>query len=294
MFCTGIAAVLARTSTRSPCRASWRKAQSLHPAHAAPDHGIELVHAQRREQHHMRAHHVADGDDGKTHGIRLAIGGDAARTGGAHAAAQHIGADHMKAVRVDGQARPDHAAPPPRLAGDGMRTGHMLVTGGGVTDEDGIVARLIERAIGFIGDAHAIQNLPAIERQGLVKLVSRAGEGSDGLGHAGVRHDAARLGPSPALSIASVACARARSIMTSLPEPKSWISAIHAYVPGKSKGADGKPLIKLSANENPLGTSAAALEARALPPPRRSIPIPTARICAALWARCTASIPHGS
>jgi histidinol-phosphate aminotransferase len=46
-------------------------------------------------------------------------------------------------------------------------------------------------------------------------------------------------------------------------EPKSWISAIHAYVPGKSKGADGKPLIKLSANENPLGTSAAALEARA-------------------------------
>jgi len=51
--------------------------------------------------------------------------------------------------------------------------------------------------------------------------------------------------------------------MSKLPEPKPWISAIHAYVPGKSKGADGKPLVKLSANENPLGTSAAALEARA-------------------------------
>jgi len=51
--------------------------------------------------------------------------------------------------------------------------------------------------------------------------------------------------------------------MSKRPEPKSWISAIHAYVPGKSKGADGKPLIKLSANENPLGTSHAALEARA-------------------------------
>lgn len=50
--------------------------------------------------------------------------------------------------------------------------------------------------------------------------------------------------------------------MSTLPEPKPWISAIHAYVPGKSKGADGKPLIKLSANENPLGTSAAALAAR--------------------------------
>jgi len=51
--------------------------------------------------------------------------------------------------------------------------------------------------------------------------------------------------------------------MTKLPTPKPWISAIHAYVPGKSAGADGRPLIKLSANENPLGTSAAALAARA-------------------------------
>ncbi len=47
------------------------------------------------------------------------------------------------------------------------------------------------------------------------------------------------------------------------PAPKPWIAAIHAYVPGKSAGADGKPLIKLSANENPLGTSEAALAARA-------------------------------
>ena len=47
------------------------------------------------------------------------------------------------------------------------------------------------------------------------------------------------------------------------PTPKPWIEAIHAYVPGKSKSGDGKPLIKLSANENPLGTSPAALAARA-------------------------------
>jgi histidinol-phosphate aminotransferase len=50
--------------------------------------------------------------------------------------------------------------------------------------------------------------------------------------------------------------------MTKVPVPKPWISAIHAYVPGKSAGADGRPLIKLSANENPLGTSPAALAAR--------------------------------
>ena len=46
------------------------------------------------------------------------------------------------------------------------------------------------------------------------------------------------------------------------PLPKPWIAAIHAYVAGKSAGADGRPLVKLSANENPLGTSPKALAAR--------------------------------
>ena len=50
--------------------------------------------------------------------------------------------------------------------------------------------------------------------------------------------------------------------MTGAPAPKPWIEAIHAYVPGKSAGKDGRPLIKLSANENPLGTSPKALAAR--------------------------------
>ena len=36
--------------------------------------------------------------------------------------------------------------------------------------------------------------------------------------------------------------------------PKPWISGIAPYVPGKSAGADGRPVVKLSANENPLGT----------------------------------------
>jgi histidinol-phosphate aminotransferase len=44
---------------------------------------------------------------------------------------------------------------------------------------------------------------------------------------------------------------------------KPWIAAIHAYVPGRSKAADGRELVKLSANENPLGTSPRALAARA-------------------------------
>ncbi len=42
------------------------------------------------------------------------------------------------------------------------------------------------------------------------------------------------------------------------PVPKPWIEAIAPYVPGRSSGDDGRKLIKLSANENPLGTGAAA------------------------------------
>ena len=54
-----------------------------------------------------------------------------------------------------------------------------------------------------------------------------------------------------------------RAVTESGPQMKPWIEAIHAYVPGKSAGADGRPLVKLSANENPLGTSPMALAARA-------------------------------
>lgn len=52
------------------------------------------------------------------------------------------------------------------------------------------------------------------------------------------------------------------------PSPKPWIAAIHAYVPGKSARdfGEGRSFVKLSANENPLGTSPAALAAKALAP----------------------------
>ena len=50
--------------------------------------------------------------------------------------------------------------------------------------------------------------------------------------------------------------------MNNGPVPKPWIAGIHAYVPGKSAAADGRPLVKLSANENPLGCSPRALAAR--------------------------------
>lgn len=47
------------------------------------------------------------------------------------------------------------------------------------------------------------------------------------------------------------------------PTPKPYISQIHAYVPGKATSDDGRTLIKMSANENPLGCSPAAAAALA-------------------------------
>jgi histidinol-phosphate aminotransferase len=68
---------------------------------------------------------------------------------------------------------------------------------------------------------------------------------------------APRLCANPINKLDSAAAAVKRRRMTDATPtltPKPWISGIAPYVPGKSAGADGRPLIKLSANENPLGT----------------------------------------
>ena len=45
------------------------------------------------------------------------------------------------------------------------------------------------------------------------------------------------------------------------PQPKPWIMGIAPYVPGRSTTDDGRRVVKLSSNENPLGTPPAAREA---------------------------------
>ncbi|QLC22674.1 histidinol-phosphate transaminase [Parasphingopyxis sp. CP4] len=47
------------------------------------------------------------------------------------------------------------------------------------------------------------------------------------------------------------------------PTPKSWITAITPYAPGRSSSGSDAPTIKLSSNENPLGTSEQAQSALA-------------------------------
>ncbi|SFP56127.1 histidinol-phosphate transaminase [Sphingomonas rubra] len=48
---------------------------------------------------------------------------------------------------------------------------------------------------------------------------------------------------------------------TSAPAPKPWVMAIAPYVPGRSTTDDGRKVVKLSSNENPLGTSVKAVAA---------------------------------
>ena len=48
------------------------------------------------------------------------------------------------------------------------------------------------------------------------------------------------------------------TVLQTRPQPKPWIMGIAPYVPGRSTTDDGRRVIKLSANENPLGTSPAA------------------------------------
>ncbi|KQT35049.1 histidinol-phosphate aminotransferase [Sphingomonas sp. Leaf412] len=50
---------------------------------------------------------------------------------------------------------------------------------------------------------------------------------------------------------------------TTAPAPKPWIMAIAPYIPGRSATDDGRKAVKLSSNENPLGTSPAARAAYA-------------------------------
>ena len=49
--------------------------------------------------------------------------------------------------------------------------------------------------------------------------------------------------------------------MTAAPQPKSWIMGIAPYIPGRSTTDDGRKVVKLSSNENPLGTPGAARRA---------------------------------
>ena len=105
------------------------------------------------EQHGLRPHHVANGDDGKVEAPGHAGGRvRGSRAGGAHAAPDHVRADHEIALGVDRPAGTDHGLPPSRLLRDRMQIGNVLIPGEGMADQHRIAALGIECAVGLVGD----------------------------------------------------------------------------------------------------------------------------------------------
>ena len=154
MFCAEwrvAPAIGSAENTRS--RIARRPLQHLHAAHRAAGDREQRVDAEMVEQHRLRAHHVADGDDREIEAPGLAgrrIG--RGRPGGAHAGADHVRADDEIALGVDRPAGADHGLPPARLAGDRMDVGDVLVAGQRVADQHRVAALGIERAVGLVGD----------------------------------------------------------------------------------------------------------------------------------------------
>ena len=142
------------------------------------------------EQHRLRAHHVANSNDGKFEAPRLAgrrIG--RGRPGGTHAAAQHVRADHEIAFGVDRLAGADQRFPPAGFAGHRMQVGDVLVAGQGVADQHGIGAGIVEFAVSLVGDLEWRNRHAGIELQRLISAKPRKLRSVRGvsLAHARVR-----------------------------------------------------------------------------------------------------------
>ena len=128
-----------RQRREDPVRIARRPFQHLHAAHRAADHRKQLVDAEMIDQHRLRAHHVADGDDRQVEPVGLAgrrIG--RGRAGRAEAAADDVRADDEEAVGVDDLAGADQHLPPARLAGDRIGVGDVLVAGQRMADQHGV------------------------------------------------------------------------------------------------------------------------------------------------------------
>ena len=154
-----------------------------HAAHRIADHAGQALDAEGAHDVQRGVGAVLDGQLGEIEPVEVAGPRiDRGRTGGALAAAQRIDADDEPAVAVDRLARAEHRFPP--------AFGGIAGIGGGVRvgreageDQYGVVARGVERAPGFVGDARIVQGAAAFHRE-------CRGEGSelragrDELGHA--------------------------------------------------------------------------------------------------------------
>ncbi len=121
------------------------------------------------EQHGLRAYHVANGDDGKFQAPRLTSRRiSRSRPGGAHAAADHVRADHEIAFGVDRLAGTDQGFPPAAFAGDRVLARHVLIAGERMANQHRVGALGVERAVSLVGDLERAKRNAGIEFQRFV------------------------------------------------------------------------------------------------------------------------------
>ena len=142
-----------RQRREDPLGIARRPLQHLHAAHRAADDREQRVDAEMVDQPRLGAHHVADGDHRQIEPLGLAgrrVG--RGRAGGAHAAAEHIGADDEEAVGVDRPARADHGLHQPGLpvTGWGLATCWSPVSAWQIRMALERVG--VQRAVGLVGD----------------------------------------------------------------------------------------------------------------------------------------------
>ena len=73
--------------------------------------------------------------------------------------------EFIRTAAIDRPSGSDQRPPPAGLAGDRVSPGDELIEGQGVADQDRVGARLVEDAIGTVGDLQPLDRPARIERQ---------------------------------------------------------------------------------------------------------------------------------
>src|SRR6185437_2314335 len=94
----------------------------------------------------------------------------------AHAAAEHVRADDVKAVGIDGLAGADDVFPPARFAGNRVTARDILVGGQRMANQDRVRLCRIELAVSLVGYRERSQILLACQpqRRARVEMYDRA------------------------------------------------------------------------------------------------------------------------
>ena len=144
-------------------RIAGRKGQGEEAADGGADDGVELLDPEMVEERDLGFDEVGDGEvweggSERFSGFRIDVG----RARAAVASAEVVGADHEKAVGIDGFARPDHFIPPAfveflgpiRTAFGGIRMGARGVMGSRecVEEENGVGLVVVQGAPGRVSE----------------------------------------------------------------------------------------------------------------------------------------------